>query len=67
MEYFSKASHVYLKISSDCLDEKKTSEAIKYLEKGIDCNRKGYQGQPNSDLSNLLNKLAMAHHLKAEY
>lgn len=24
MEYFSKASHVYLKIATDCLEEKKT-------------------------------------------
>jgi hypothetical protein len=66
-EYFSKASNIYLKISTECLEEKKIPEAIKYLEKGIDCNRKGYRGQPNSDLAYLLNKLAMAHHVKAEY
>ena len=64
-EYYSKASNIYLKIASECMDEKKTPEAIKYLEKGIDCNRKGYRGQANSDLALLLNKLAMAHHLKA--
>lgn len=66
-EYFSRASGIYLKIATECLEEKKVPEAIKYLEKGIDCNRKGYRGQPNADLSNLLNKLAMAHHVKAEY
>jgi hypothetical protein len=64
-EYFSKASNVYLKIATECLEEKKTPEAIKYLEKGIDTNRKGYKGNPNTDLAHLLNKLAMAHHLKA--
>lgn len=31
MEYFSKASNVYLKIATQCLDEKKNQDAIKYL------------------------------------
>lgn len=66
-EYFHKASSTYLFISGECLDEGKTDEGIKYLEKGIDCNRKGYQGEPNDDLAHLLNKLALAYHKKGDY
>ena len=46
------------------MEEKKHEEAIQYLEKGIDCNRKGYRGQANTDLAYLLNKLAMVHNVK---
>ena len=67
IEYYSRASSLYLQISGDCIEEKKNEEAIQYLEKGIDCNRKGYRGQANTDLAYLLNKLAMAHHVKGEY
>ena len=34
-EYYTKSSAIYLKISTGCLKEKKISEGIKYLEKGI--------------------------------
>lgn len=34
---------------------------------GIDCNHKGYGGVANTDLAFLLNRLAMANHLKEEY
>jgi tetratricopeptide (TPR) repeat protein len=66
-EYFHKASATYLHISGDCLQEGKTEEGVKYLEKGIDANRRGYQGQPNHDLAHLLNRLALAYHKKGEY
>lgn len=49
------------------MEENKNEEAIKYLEKGIDCNRKGYKCLPNTDLAYLLNKLAMANHINEEY
>ena len=64
IEYYSRASSIFLKISTDCVEEKKHEEAIQYLEKGIDCNRKGYRGQANTDLAYLLNKLAMVHNVK---
>ena len=66
-DYYHKASATFLKISNDCLDEGKHDESIGYLEKGIDCNRKGYQNQPNHDLAHLLNRLAMAYHRKGDY
>lgn len=66
-EYYHKASTTYLLISNECLEESKTDEAISYLEKGIDCNRKGYQGKPNHDLAHLLNKLALSFHKKGDY
>lgn len=66
-EYYNKASSTYLSISNECLEEAKTEEAIRYLEKGIDCNRKGFQGKPNHDLAHLVNKLALSHHKKGEY
>lgn len=64
VEYYSRASSIYLQISGECLEENKNEEAIKYLERGIDCNRKGYRGQNNTDLAYLLNRLAMANHTK---
>lgn len=67
IEYYCRASTIYLEISDDCLKENKNQEAIKYLERGIDCNRKGYRCQPNTDLAYLLNKLAMANHINEEY
>lgn len=67
IEYYSRASSIFLQISTHCMEEKKNEEAIKLLEKGIDCNRKGYRGQANTDLAYLLNKLAMVHHIKGEY
>lgn len=66
-EYYNKASATYLAISTECLQEAKTQQAIRYLEKGIDCNRKGFKGSPNHDLAQLLNKLALAHHKKGQY
>lgn len=66
-EYFHKASSTYLHISSECLNEGKVDEGIKYLEKGIESNRKGYQGQPNHDLAHLLNRLALTYHKKGDY
>lgn len=49
------------------MKENKNQEAIRYLERGIDCNRKGYRCQPNTDLAYLLNRLANANHIKGEY
>lgn len=37
------------------------------MERGIDCNRKGYRCQANTDLAYLLNRLANANHIKGEY
>lgn len=67
VEYYSRASAIYLEISSACIKESKHEEAIRYLERGIDCNRKGYRCQPNTDLAYLLNRLAMVNHIKGEY
>ena len=66
-EYYGKACSTYLTISQECIEENKVDEGIKYLEKGIDCNRKGEQGQPNHELAYLLNKLALAYHKKGDY
>ena len=66
-EYYGKACSTYLLISNECIEENKVDEGIKYLEKGIDCNRKGQQGQPNHELAFLLNKLALAYHKKGDY
>ena len=66
-EYYNKASKTYLLISHECIEQGKTDEAINYLEKGIDSNRKGHQGEANHDLAHLLNKLALSFHKKGDY
>lgn len=67
IEYYSRASAIFLDISNACMSENKNEQAIRYLQRGIDCNRKGYRCQPNTDLAYLLNRLAMANHIKGEY
>lgn len=66
-EYYDKASKLFCELGEESIQDKRYDEAVGFLEKGIECNRKSRNGVDNYELAELLNKLAMVHHRKNQY